>query len=169
MKTPKNLIQILQNFAQSQTVEPGVILFRVEGLQCQVYSNPDHMQSLHVKITQAMMGPQDMKPQYQWNHDDLQTLETYFEQRAASPPYRHSSLCVFIRFFVIPPHVLKDIIQILRLDLRPEQCQSMGLHYTVQLSLRASFSVLPIIPLGAPAMVNTKNKLLFFVSDFLIP
>lgn len=141
-----------------------MILFRVEGLQCQVFSNPDHMQSLHVKITQAMMGPQDMKPQYQWSPDDLSTLETYFEQKVAAPPFRQSSLYVFIKFFVIPPYILKDIIQILRLDMKPEQCKSMGLNYTVQMSLRASFSLLPIIPLGAPAMINTKNKLLFFVS-----
>lgn len=156
-------------FAQSQSVEPGVILFRVEGLQCQVFSNPDHMQSLHVKITPAIPSPQEMKPMYQWNHDDLQTLETYFEQKVAAPPYRQTSLCGFIKLFNVPPPVLKDLIQIIRLELRPEQCKPMGLHFNVQLCLRATFSTLPIIPLGTPAVVNTKNKLLFFVSMLSVP
>lgn len=127
------------------------------------------MQSLHVKITPAIMGPQqDMKPQYQWNPDDLLTLETYFEQKVAAPPYRQNSLYGFTRLFNVPPYVLKDLIQIIRLEMKPDLCKSMGLHFSVQLSLRATFSVLPIIPLGAPAVVNTKNKLLFFVSCFFI-
>ncbi len=141
-----------------------MILFRVEGLQCQVFSNPDHMQSLHVKITPAIPSPQEMKPMYQWNHDDMQTLETYFEQKVAAPPFRQTSLCSFIKLFNVPPQVLKDLISIIRLELRPEQCKSMGLHFSVQLCLRATFSTLPIIPLGTPGVVNTKNKLLFFVS-----
>lgn len=122
------------------------------------------MQSLHVKISPAIPNPQEMKPIYQWNHDDLQTLENYFEQKVAAPPYRQTSLCGFIKLFYAPPPVLKDLIQIIRLELRPEQCKPMGLHFTVQLCLRATFSTLPIIPLGTPAVVNTKNKLLFFVS-----
>jgi hypothetical protein len=33
--------------------EPGVVIFRVDGLQCQVYLNQMHMQSLHLKATHA--------------------------------------------------------------------------------------------------------------------
>jgi mediator of RNA polymerase II transcription subunit 14 len=124
------------------------------------------MQSLHVKISPAIPGPQEMKPQYQWIPDDLQTLESYFEQKVAAPPYRQSSLYGFTRLFNVPPYILKDLIQIIRLEMKPDMCKSMGLHFNAQLSLRATFSQLPIIPLGAPAVVNTKNKLLFFVSLF---
>lgn len=47
-------------------------MFRLDGLQCQVFLNPVHMQSLHIKVTQGLPQPQDMKPQYQWSLDDLQ-------------------------------------------------------------------------------------------------
>lgn len=151
------------NLAQAP-VEPGVVLFRAEGLQCQVYSNPDHLQSLHIRITPALPNPQDMKPPYQWNMDDLQLLEQYFELKVAAPPYRQSSLQSFIRMFSVPPAVLKDLIQIFRLELKPEQCKSMGLQWNVQVLMRASFTSLPIFPLGSPGIVNTKNKLLIFVS-----
>lgn len=151
------------NFAQTP-VEPGVVLFRNEWLQCQVYSNPDHLQSLQIKITPSMPNPQDMKPPVQWNMDDLQTLEQYFELKAAAPPYRQVSVHSFIKLFVVPPAVLKDLIQIIRLEMKPEQCKSLGLLWNVKLNLRSSFTSLPIIPLGTPGIVNTKNKLLIFVS-----
>jgi mediator of RNA polymerase II transcription subunit 14 len=151
------------NLAQAP-VEPGVVLFRAEGLQCQVYSNPDHMQSLQIKITPAMPNPQDMKPPYQWNMDDLQMLEQFFELKVAAPPYRQAAMHSFIKLFSVPNPVLKDLIQIIRLELKPEQCKTMGLHWNVQLCMRASFTSFPIIPIGTPGIVNTKNKLLIFVS-----
>lgn len=145
--------------------EPGVVLFRVEGLQCQVFSNPEHLQSLHIRITPAMPNPQEIqKPQYQWNMDDLQALEIFFEQKVAAPPYRQASLLSFIRLFSVPPPVLKDLIQIIRYELKPELCKSMGFNWTIQICMRSSFNQLTIIPLGTPAVVITKNKLLFFVS-----
>lgn len=151
------------NLAQTP-VEPGVVLFRAEGLQCQVYSNPDHLQSLQIRITPALPTPQDMKPSYPWNMDDLQMLEQFFELKVAAPPYRQAAMHSFIKLFSVPPPVLKDLIQIIRLELRPEQCKSMGLQWNVQLGMRASFTSFPIIPLGTPGIVNTKNKLLIFVS-----
>lgn len=144
-------------------VEPGVVLFRAEGLQCQVYSNPDHLQSLQIRITPALPNPQDMKPPYQWNMDDLQLLEQFFELKVAAPPYRQGAMHSFIRIFSVPPPVLKDLIQIIRLELKPEQCKPMGLLWNVKLSMRASFASLPIIPLGTPGIVFNKNKLLIFV------
>jgi mediator of RNA polymerase II transcription subunit 14 len=121
------------------------------------------MQSLHIKITPAI-APQEMKPIQNWNHEDLQALETYFEQKVAAPPYRQASLYGFTKMFNVPQYVLRDLIQIIKLEMKPELCKSMGLHFNVQLSLRATFSNLPIIPLGTAAVVNTKNKLLLFVS-----
>lgn len=152
------------NLAQTP-VEPGVVLFRAEGLQCQVYSNTDHLQSLQIRITPALPTPQDMKPPYQWSMDDLQMLEQFFELKVAAPPYRQAAMHSFIKLFSVPPPVLKDLIQIIRLELKPEQCKSMGLQWNVQLGMRASFTSFPIIPLGTPGIVNTKNKLLIFVSQ----
>lgn len=33
-----------------QTNEPGQLNFKVDGLQCRVFLNPSHFQSLHIKI-----------------------------------------------------------------------------------------------------------------------
>lgn len=146
--------------------EPGVVLFRVEGLQCQVFSNPEHLQTLHIRITPVMQNPQDIqKPPTQWIMEDLKALEQFFEQKVAAPPYRQVSLQSFIKLFSVPPPVLKDLIQIIRLELQPELCKNMGLNWNVQLCMRSSFIQLPIIPLGTAAIVYTKNKLLFFVSN----
>lgn len=165
----RQLQKFVKEAALAQTpVEPGVVLFRAEGLQCQVYSDPDHLQSLHIKVSPALPNPQDMKPPYQWNMEDLQMLEQFFELKVAAPPYRQSAMTSFIKMFSVPPPVLKDLIQIIRLELRPDQCKSMGLLWKVQLCMRASFSSYPIIPLGTPGIVNTKNKLLFFVR-FILP
>jgi len=33
------------------TTEPGVVNFKVESLQCRVGLNPQHLQSLHIKVS----------------------------------------------------------------------------------------------------------------------
>lgn len=54
-------------------IEPGAVLFKVDGLHCQVYLDPTYMQSLHMKVSQPPPGPSpDGKQPYQWNPDDLQ-------------------------------------------------------------------------------------------------
>lgn len=163
----------LQKFVKEMALglahgEPGVVLFRAEGLQCQVYSDPDHLQSLHIKVSPALPNPQDMKPPFQWSMEDLQMLEQFFELKVAAPPYRQSAITSYIKMFSAPSPVLKDLIQIIRLEMRPDQCKPMGLLWKVQLCMRASFSSYPIMPLGTPGLVNTKNKLLFFVSKIFL-
>lgn len=122
------------------------------------------MQSLHIKITPAPPNPQEMKPQYPWNQEDLNILEQFFELKVAAPPYRQTSMCGFLKMFSVPPAVLKDLCQIILLELRPEVCKSMGFHWNVQFCLRATFSFLPMVPMGTAAIVSNRNKLLFFVS-----
>lgn len=94
--------------------QPGVVLFKVEGLQCQVILNPSHMQALHLKVTQIPMSMPmpDGKQPYQWSVDDLQIIEQFFELRVAAPPYRPNSLCGFAKMLNVPPQVLKDFIQV---------------------------------------------------------
>lgn len=146
------------------------MLFRVDVLQCQVYLNPTHMQSLHIKVTQIMPNPQTMpNPQemnkipYQWNLDDLQVLEQFFEMKVASPPYRQASLSGFAKMLNVPPPVLKDLIQIMRLELMPELAH--GLKWNVQFCLRVPPSASPIVPVGTSAIVIVRSKILFFVSS----
>lgn len=92
--------------------EPGVTLFKVDGLQCQVFLDPTHMQSLHIKVTQIPPTVSDGKPPYQWNLDDLQIIEQFFETRVAAPPYRPNALSGFARMLNVPSQVLKDFIQV---------------------------------------------------------
>jgi mediator of RNA polymerase II transcription subunit 14 len=153
-----------------QPNEPGVVLFRVDGLQCQVYLNPVHMQSLHIKVTQALLPmPQqqmEMKPQYQWSSDDLQILEQFFEMKVASPPYRVQSLSGFTKMLNVPAPILRDLIQIMKLELMPELAQ--GLKWNVQFCLRVPPSASPIVPVGTSAIVICRLKILFFVSFFVV-
>lgn len=147
----ENLMAITSN-------EPGVVLFKADSLQYQVFLNPNHMQSLHMKVTQI---PMDGKPPYQWSPDDLQILEQFFDQRVVAPPYRSAVLISFTRMLNFPPQVLKDFIQIMRCDLAPQQ--TTGNRWIVQLVLRMPPSGPPIVPVGAATVVVHRTKLLFFI------
>ena len=50
----------------------------------------------------------------------LKTLEQFFDTRVAAPPYRFNELSGFTKMFGLPPAVLKDFIQIMRLEMIPE-------------------------------------------------
>lgn len=63
--------------------------------------------------------------------------------------------------FGLPPAVLKDFIQIMRLEMIPELSQ--GFRWTVQFLLRVPPSATPIVPIGSPGVLY-RNKALFFVS-----
>lgn len=91
--------------------QPGIIMFKVDGLQCQVYLNPNHMQSLHIKISQIPPNSPETKP-FPWTLDDLQIIEQFFELRVVAPPYRPNSLCGFGRMLNVPANVLKDFTQV---------------------------------------------------------
>lgn len=141
--------------------EPGVSLFKSELFQCQVFLNPSHMQSLHIKIT-----PFNEKLAIQWSPEELQTLEQFFDVRVAAPPYRPSLLCGFGKVLSLPPLVLKDAIQLMRLDLAPELMP--GLKWHVQFCMRVPpSSAPPIVPVGNPALLTCREKILIFVSAFV--
>lgn len=93
------------------------MLFKVDSLQCQVFLNPTHMQSLHIKVSPL---PNDGKPTVQWSPEELQVIEQFFDFRVAAPPYRPSALGGFGKTLNLPPIVLKDAVQLMRLDLAPE-------------------------------------------------
>ena len=65
----------------------------------------------------------------------------------------------------IPPPLLKDLIQIMRLELMPELTQ--GFKWNVQFCLRVPPSASPIVPVGTPAVVICRSKILFFVRTCL--
>lgn len=144
------------------STEPGVVLFKVESLQCQVFLNPAHMQSMHIKVS-PIMNANDGKPSVQWSPEELQVIEQFFEFRVAAPPFRPSSLCGFGRTLNLPPLVLKDVVQLMRLDLAPELMP--GLKWNLQFCMRVPPSASPqIVPVGNPAVMMCREKILFFVS-----
>jgi hypothetical protein len=51
--------------------EPGVVIFRVDGLQCQIFLNQIHMQSLHLKATHAPYLQTHEQP-FQFSPEELQ-------------------------------------------------------------------------------------------------
>lgn len=89
-----------------------MILFKAESLQCQVFLNPNHMQSLHIKVQQMPLNMPDGKQPFQWNLDDLHVIEKFFDTRVVSPPYRPNALWGFGRMLNVPPPVLRDFIQV---------------------------------------------------------
>lgn len=155
--------------------EPGVVMFKVDVFQCQVFLNLNHMQSMQIKISQQppqqqqQMGPggmvvvpQEMK---QLSPDELQVMEQFFDTRIVAPPYRPYSLLMFGRFLNISPYKLqKDFIQLMRLEMM-QNVAAMGFNWTFQFCLRVPPSATPIAPIGTPAFMLGKGKILFFVSS----
>lgn len=117
------------------------------------------MQSLHIKVSPLNDG----KLSVQWSPEELQVIEQFFDFRVAAPPYRTSSLGGFGRTLNLPPLVLKDAIQLMRLDLAPELIP--GLKWHVQFCMRVPPSATPqVVPIGHPAILTCREKILLFVS-----
>lgn len=120
-----------------------------------------HMQSLHLKIT-----PHEQHP-FQWNPDDLRILEQFFDVRVAAPPYRPSLLCGFCKTICLQPPLLKDAIQLMRLDLSPELLPGAKWHMQFCMRVPPTTSP-PIVPVGNPGMLTSPQKCVLFVSIVLI-
>ncbi|PSN29847.1 Mediator of RNA polymerase II transcription subunit 14 [Blattella germanica] len=139
------------------TTEPGVVNFKVESLQCRVGLNPQHLQSLHIKVTPLP----DHKEQ--WTAEEMQIIEKFFDTRAAAPPYKPNALSGFGRMLNVPYNVLKDFVQIMKLELVPGLVQQQQLKWAVQWSLRIPPSATPIVPTGMAAVLLCRTKILFFL------
>lgn len=142
--------------------EPGVVMFMVDTIKCHVSLKGSHMQSLHIKMSQPPQQP-PLIPDKLMTLDELLILEQFFDTRVVAPPYRPNDMVTFCRLLNIgAPRVLKDFIQIMRLELIPDL--SMNFRWTVQLSLRVPPSAAPIVPVGMPSFLVVRTKILFFVS-----
>ncbi|XP_026466667.1 mediator of RNA polymerase II transcription subunit 14 isoform X2 [Ctenocephalides felis] len=154
----------LQRFIQNEdcltgiaSTEPGVVLFKVESLQCRVGLNQQHLQSLHIKVSPLP----DHKDQ--WTQEELQIIEKFFESRAAVPPYKSNSLSGFGRMLNVPYSVLKDFVQVMRLELMPGLINAQQLKWSVQWALRVPPSAAPLVPVGMAGVMVCRNKILFFL------
>ncbi|XP_017775770.1 PREDICTED: mediator of RNA polymerase II transcription subunit 14 [Nicrophorus vespilloides] len=155
----------LQRFVHSEkyltalsTTEPGVIHFKVsEHLHCRIVLNPQHLQSLHLKIT-PLPEHKDV-----WSSDELQVMEKFFDTKAAAPPYKPNSMFGFCSILNVSVDVLKNFIQIMRLELIPGLAQQQGMKWSVQWMLRIPPSAIPIVPIGMAGILAYKTKILFFL------
>lgn len=138
-----------------------MIHFKVnDTLQCRIALNPQHLQSLHLKIT-PLPEHKDV-----WTQEDLQVLEKFFDTRAAAPPYKPTSMFTFCSMLNVSINVLKDFIQIMKLELMPGLAQSQNMKWSVQWMLRVPPSATPIVPTGMSGVLVIRSKILFFVSVF---
>lgn len=161
-----------------------MVVFRIDNLQFHVSLNTVHMQSLHLKVrqvevpakptatgtTQTSSPPAGQTtPVHHWSALDLLTLERFFELRVASPPYRPNTLFGFCRMLNVPALVLRDLLQIIRVEMQPEMAAEAmpGLHWNVQLLMRVPPSAPVIVPTGNAAVHMIRHKILFFVSTIL--
>lgn len=140
-----------------QSNEPGVVHFKSETLQCRVGLNPQHLQSLHIKI-QATPDHKDT-----WSMEEFQVMEKFFDTRVAVPPYKPNALCGFVRMLNVPINVLRDFVSIMRLELAGPSALGGSLKWAVQWSLRIPPSATPIVPIGMAGLLVCRNKILFFL------
>lgn len=94
----------------------------------------------------------------------LQILEKFFDTRSAVPPFKPNSMFGFCSMLSVPVNVLKDIIQIMKLELMPGLAEQQGMKWSVQWMLRIPPSAIPIVPIGMAGVLVYRTKILFFVS-----
>ncbi|BFZ09810.1 hypothetical protein BsWGS_12849 [Bradybaena similaris] len=134
------------------TNEPGVICFKVESLHFRLSLNSMTCQSLHMKITPT--------PEYQdkWSAEEVQILEKFFDLKVFCPPYKLNALTAMGRIISAPYRIVKDCIQIMKLELMPDR----SMKWTVQWCLTIPPSLHFISPVGVPAFV-VRTKVIFML------
>ncbi|KAK3096722.1 hypothetical protein FSP39_002661 [Pinctada imbricata] len=112
----RNLIRLIhtESLTALQSSDPYMTLFKAETLQFRVSFNTSNFQSLHMNVTPL--------PEHSaiWTTEVLNIVEQYFDQKVACPPYKVNALRAFLRILDTPPRVLKDCIQLMRLELTPQ-------------------------------------------------
>lgn len=94
-------------------------------------------------------------------------LEKFFDTRAAAPPYKPTSMFTFCHMLNLPVNVLKDFIQIMKLELVPGLAQQQQMKWAVQWMLRVPPSAPNLVPMGMTGVLVFRAKVLFFVSRSL--
>jgi len=155
----RHMLRIVQS-EESITLLPGsehgIIMFKVEsGLHFQVGLNPTTMQSLRIKITPL--------PEYSampWDTEELLILEKFFDAKVSCPPYKPNPMLAFMLLVRVPQRILKDFIQIMKIELMPDRAQY---RWTVNWCLTLPYGW-PLVAadhsMGANAVVVAK-KILF--------
>jgi len=124
------------------------------GLQYSVRLNEQIMDSLLLKVT-PLMGHEN-----NWQHDDLRTLEQFFESKVVCAPYKICALTAFARILGTQPKIIKDFIRIMKLEL---QTDWKGFLFKVEWCLIIPPGDKPSIAVPGTPAVMLKNKNLIFL------
>lgn len=159
----KRVVPSVENLSIMQGTEPGVLMFKGENLHFRVALNPTTQQSLHLKAT-LLDNTNFMN---QWETEELQILEKFYETKVSCGLYRLNSLTTFGRILGAPYRILKDFVQIMRLELAPER----NLKWSVQWCLTVPPGVPPISGSGgnsstgaAAVVINmARGKVIFML------
>lgn len=138
--------------------EPGVIAFRCESLHGRVTVNAVHMQSLQLKLSPS--GPEYRE---QWTMEEFQVLERFFEVRVMAIPFKPMAVHAFCRLLNAPHHILRDLVQLMKLELMPNAFGQQTFKWSVQFCLTVPPSAPSIVPIGASSVLTARNKMLFFL------
>lgn len=86
--------------------------------------------------------------------------------KVVCPPFRPNGLSAFLKMISLPYRIIRDCIQIIRLQLNPAIIEQHNWKWGVQLCLTVPPSAMPIIPQGMSAIVTSQSKILLYVSIF---
>ena len=95
--------------------------------------------------------------------EELQVLERFFETRVMAIPFKPNALQSFIRLLNAPHRILRDLVQIMKLELAPNAFVQQPLKWSVQFCLTVPPSAPSIVPTGTPSVLMARNKMLFFL------
>ncbi|XP_050393117.1 mediator of RNA polymerase II transcription subunit 14 [Patella vulgata] len=146
------LIQMDQALTFIPCAEPGVIMFKAETLQFMVKLNMSTLQTLHMKVTP---NPESAD---QWTTEETQIMEKYFDQKIACYPYKINALSSFTKIFNAPIRILKDFIQIMRLELMPDQNMKWSIRWCLTIPHDIQLQPQP----GTPCVI-VKAKVLIVI------
>ncbi|CAG0893105.1 unnamed protein product [Darwinula stevensoni] len=138
--------------------DPGILLFKVETLQCRL-SLEHRDQMLSQLILKVSPTPEHMDT---WMAEDLQAIEEFFNLKIGSRCHlsHPNAVQAFCNILAAPLTILKDCVQVIRLELSPI---APGAKWSLEWCLTTPPSAPPIAPAGMTATILTRNKMLFYI------
>ncbi|CAG2161554.1 unnamed protein product [Oppiella nova] len=152
------------NFHIAQTFEFGVIQFKNDSMQFKISLDIASMQvvvnSLHIKIAPL--------PEFShWAREELEILQQFFETKVVCAPFKPNAFLAYNRILNAPMKILKDCIQLMRLEMGNlsfyEQFPDRTLKWSLQWCLTIPPAAPSIGPPGMSACLMFKNKMLIFI------
>ena len=88
---------------------------------------------------------------------------TCCHSQVVAPPYRPTFLSGFCRLLNCPQETLKNIVQLMRLELQPELVVQNKLKWSISLCLTIPPVAPNVFPVGQAGIIGNKEKILIFM------